>query len=115
MRSSWNWRDRPRRCPALCGASPCHVHIAPYHPSRRLRSVQKIEHRFGVRLRLLDVRNMRGIEAGKFGALDLFLDGFAADGGVAGSCLPTMTRVGTEMREFDGVKSMSRIASQQAI
>src|SRR5665213_1579052 len=37
-----------------------------------------------------------------------------AEGGVAGSCLPTMTRVGVVTRGLLARKSMSRIASTQA-
>src|SRR4029078_12989138 len=38
-----------------------------------------------------------------------------AEGGVAGSCLPTMTKVGAVTRGLDAVKSMSRMASQLAM
>src|SRR6476660_9637887 len=38
-----------------------------------------------------------------------------AEGGVARSCLPTMTKVGAVTRGLDAVKSMSRMASQLAM
>ena len=40
-------------------------------------SAEEIKHGLGVGLWLLDIRDMRGIEADELGALDLLLDCFA--------------------------------------
>src|SRR5262249_24953501 len=73
----------------------------------------KIQRRLVVRVRLLDVGNMRGVENGVARAGDFLIYSFAS-GGVAGSCLPAMTSVGALILDKSSRWSISRTAAPQA-
>src|ERR1700690_2356847 len=76
MESSSQLTDRPIHCPAPCGASPCRARGVPSRPWIG-PLLQEVEHSLGEGLRLLDIGNVRGVEFGQLGALDLLRDLFA--------------------------------------